>query len=142
MTAAPRFLYSIDASGIGLAFAPCCNYTEDAGPDPRWRDACDRDVFAETGLPAGRAGMESDSSPWETPGRQRLAGGRPQLTAGIRAGSYAFKCSNVRFPASMQRFGRNGRRLERMLQLLCRMLANRLDLGLRSDGRHTTVFEN
>jgi len=24
--------------------------------------------------------------------RQRLAGGRPQLAAGIRAGSYAFKC--------------------------------------------------
>jgi len=29
------------------------------------------------------------------PGSLRLAGGRPQLTAGIRAGSYAHECINL-----------------------------------------------
>jgi hypothetical protein len=33
---------------------------------------------------------------------QLLAEGRPQLAAGIRAGSYAYQCSNLVFPASMQ----------------------------------------
>jgi len=36
-------------------------------------------------------------SPWTIPGRLRLAGGRPQLTAGIRAGSYAHECTNPGF---------------------------------------------
>jgi hypothetical protein len=49
--------------------------------------------------------LGSDSSPKETPHRQRLAGRRPQLTAGIRAGSYAFKCSNGENSQSIQRFG-------------------------------------
>ena len=34
-------------------------------------------------------------SPWTIPGSLRLAGGRPQLTAGIRAGSYAHECINL-----------------------------------------------
>jgi hypothetical protein len=42
-----------------------------------------------------RTGSNSIRHLWETPGRQLQAGGRPQLTAGIRAGSYAFKCINL-----------------------------------------------
>ena len=41
--------------------------------------------------------------PWETPAGNGLLGGRPQLTAGIRAGSYALECSNLRNPASIER---------------------------------------
>ncbi len=55
-----------------------------------------------TVLPASRAGVLSDWSPWETPSRQRLAEGRPHLAAGIRAASYAPKCSNPGFRASIE----------------------------------------
>ena len=40
--------------------------------------------------------------PWETPAGNGLLGGRPQLTAGIRAGSYAIECSNLRNAASIE----------------------------------------
>ena len=60
-----------------------------------------------TVLPACCAGVRGDWRPWDAPGRQRLAGGRPQLAAGIRAASYAYECSNPHFPASMQQFGGN-----------------------------------
>jgi len=38
----------------------------------------------------------------KTPGRQLLAGGRPQPTAGFRAGSYASQYSGLEFHQSMQ----------------------------------------
>ena len=41
--------------------------------------------------------------PWEMPAGNGKLGGRPQLTAGIRAGSYAHECSNLRNPASIER---------------------------------------
>jgi len=46
-------------------------------------------VTRGTVLPAVCTAWETTELLWETPGRQLLAGGRPQLTAGIRAGSYA-----------------------------------------------------
>jgi len=57
----------------------------------------------------------SDWSPWETPGRQRIAGGRPQLTTGIRAVGYAHQCSNLCFLKSMQQVG--GKAAKTALQL-------------------------
>src|SRR5664279_4115152 len=67
--------------------------------------ACDRNVLAGTVFPADRAGVESESSPLGNTRQALLAGGRPQLTTGIRAVSYAFKCSNPLFPESIQRLG-------------------------------------
>ena len=46
----------------------------------------------------------SDWFPWETPAGNGWLGGRPQLTAGIRAGSYALECSNLRFARSNQQW--------------------------------------
>ena len=57
-----------------------------------------------TVLPGCCSGVRGVWSPWETPGRQRLAGGRPQLTAGIRTVGYAYECSNPGFPSSIQQF--------------------------------------
>jgi hypothetical protein len=39
--------------------------------------------------------------PWETPAGNGMLGGRPQLTAGIRAGSYTIECSNLWIAASI-----------------------------------------
>ena len=41
------------------------------------------------------------------PGRLRHAGGRPQLTAGIRAGSYAHECTNLSTVRSIQPTAQN-----------------------------------
>ncbi|SPE26106.1 hypothetical protein SBA5_520002 [Candidatus Sulfotelmatomonas gaucii] len=46
--------------------------------------------------------MRSGWFPWETPAGNGLLGGRPQLTAGIRAGSYVLECSNLCNPASIE----------------------------------------
>ena len=48
---------------------------------------------------------ENDWSPRKTTGRLRLAGGRPQLSAGIRAGSYAHECTNLSNRRSIQPLG-------------------------------------
>jgi hypothetical protein len=61
--------------------------------------------------------VEGFWSPWETPDRQRLAGGWPQLTAGIRAGSYAHEFSNRGFPPSMQQIAQTVSELTRQRTL-------------------------
>jgi len=50
-------------------------------------------VTGRTAVPAAECSVRNDWIPWETPGRQLLAEGRPQLAAGIRAGSYAYSVS-------------------------------------------------
>jgi len=100
------------AAGGGSSVAFAVN-EECRRPFPRPQThACDGGVFSGDSRPLQHveAGVEGVWSPWETHRRRRLAGGRPQLTAGIRAGSYAHQCSNRGFPPSMQPIGR------RMLQ--------------------------
>jgi hypothetical protein len=80
-------------------------------------------------VPRPESWLESDSSPRETPGRQRLAGVRPQLTAGIRAGSYAFKCSNGQIFASIQRFGGWKASSKQLLDIGCLRMEIRLRLA-------------
>src|SRR5664279_5178668 len=65
--------------------------------------ACDRNVLAGTVFPADRAGEERESSPLGNTRQALTAGGRPQLTTGLRAISYAFKCSNPLCPESIHR---------------------------------------
>jgi hypothetical protein len=64
-------------------------------------------------------------SPWMMPGRLRHAGGRPQLTAGIRAGSYAHECTNLSTVRSIQPTAQNLPQTPRKKEItrFCRQIA-------------------
>ena len=108
MVAAPEFLAPATDRSCRWKWlsSPNCKGRRNHLTDSPFKPGdCEKSVIAKTVPPAGCTGSKRDCSPWDTPGRQWLAGGRPQLAAGIRAASYSHECSNLCFPASIQQFG-------------------------------------